>query len=97
MTCEEYVIDQLREVNVQNEILENQNIKLNSKLDEVTDRLSRILEIIQKYAEVEPEKLYLTIYGWKSYGEETADFKEFVELCELEVKENEDEPSSIDG
>ena len=64
---------------------------------ELHSKFKRLLELIKKYAEVEPEKLRISIYGWIIDKEERQDFKDFIELCGLEVKENEDEPSSIDG
>ena len=93
MTCEEYVIKELENSKSTNKTLMMEN----ETLMELHSKFERLLELIKKYAEVEPEKLRISIYGWRFDKEEAVDFKEFIELCELEVKENEDEPSSIDG
>jgi len=93
MTCEEYVIKELENAKSTNKTLTMEN----ETLMELHSKFERLVELIKKYAEVEGEKIYLHIYGWRIDNEERQDFKEFVELCELEVKENEDESSSIDG
>jgi hypothetical protein len=93
MTCEEYVIKELENAKSTNKTLTMEN----ETLMELHSKFERLVELIKKYAEVEPEKLYLSIYGWRIDKEERQDFKDFIELCGLEVKENEDEPSSIDG
>lgn len=92
-TCEEYVINELEELKEQNDTLK----VTNEKLMDVAERFDRVLELIQKYASCEGEKVFVSIYGWKSDKVESADYELFMELCGLEEKENEDEPSSIDG
>ena len=85
-TCEEYVINELEELKEQNDTLK----VTNEKLMDVAEKFDRVLELIQKYASCEGEKVFVSIYGWKTDKVESADYELFMELCGLEEKENKD-------
>ena len=93
MTCEEYVIKELENSKSTNKTLMMEN----ETLMELHSKFERLLELIKKYASCEGDKVFVSIYGWKTDKVESADYELFMELGGLKEKENEDEPSSIDG
>lgn len=98
MKSDEYVVDQLLWTQRDLASAKNEKNKLEVENRELTIKLNRIIELVQKNVSISGETIHIYFRNWKFDEDYVRDFNEFVELIGLDIREEtDDESSDIDG